>query len=538
MLWNMRYLYRKLQGLTAVLCMVILIAGVYRMPVYAASGNVSIAVSASQLNVGDTVNVTITLSSDAAIGAYSMAVSYDPSVLEYSGGDGNGGGGTVSIAGYGDGSTTRLSANLSFRAVANGRSSIATSGSDAYAYDETVLSMSHASTVITVSAPTTATTNTESQNAQSTSSSNNDSTTETVEVMDTSLKSLEISPGTLVPSFSPSVTSYSVELPEDTTSILVSALAKDSTASVTVTHNNDLEPGFNRSYIVVTAVNGAQTTYTLNITCGEATEPEEVPITIDGKVYTPAGDHDLESVTIPEGYLPVKIRYQDQELTAYETSDHTIQILYLLNEEQEGRWFVYEEVSGSFYPYIEVPVMAGRYVILELPSDITLPIGYSPIDLNVNGQSVMAYAKAPQDELVLVYASNMQNAPGFYLYDRTETTFQRYFDQYSGEAAVTETVTETVTEDTTEEPSVPDTTESARFIRVRTLLYIVCVIVVLLLIVLVIMITVMNKRHAPDQDGIAVNEDAKETDHDEQLNTGNPDQNLPAHSSNDFTDED
>ncbi|MBR1567522.1 MAG: cadherin-like beta sandwich domain-containing protein [Lachnospiraceae bacterium] len=489
----MKYRIRKIVMMIAVMCVVITAISWSPREVYAASGNVSIAVSASQLNVGDTLSVTITVSSDAPIGAYSMAVSYDSSVLEYTGGDGNGGGGTVSIAGYGDGSATRLSANLSFRAIANGSSAIATSGNDAYAYDETLLSMSHASTRITVTAPTTQAPTTQSTTADGPAAST--SSTETTEVKDTSLKSLEISPGTLVPAFSPSVTNYSVELPEDTTSIIVSALAKDPTASVTVTHNNDLEPGFNRSYIVVTATNGAQTTYVLNITCGEVKEPEELAVLIDGMKYQPVSAEDMAGVTIPTGFTETTIEYENQELTAYETPDHSLQLVYLLNDQEEGSWFIYDDQTKEFYPYIEVPVVTNRYVILRLPQGITVPNGYTPVDLNINGQSVTAYARNAQDEIVLVYASNYQNAPAFYLYDKTESTFLRYLEQTVIENDTTEEMTTeeaVISEpDTVEEESV---TESEKFSRVRTLLYIVCGITVILLIVLVILIRMIGKQ--------------------------------------------
>ncbi|MBQ8982152.1 MAG: cadherin-like beta sandwich domain-containing protein [Lachnospiraceae bacterium] len=523
--------YRRLQMILAAVWMVLIMIGVNRHDVLAATGNVSIAVSAGQLNVGDALSVTVTISSDAPIGAYSMAVSYDPSVLEYTGGDGNGGGGTVNIAGYGDGSATRLSAQLSFKAIANGSSSLATSGSDAYAYDETVLSMNHASTVVTVSAPTTQapttqtateapSTSTASDGTTAASATDTTASTDTTEVMDTSLKSLEISSGTLVPVFSPSVTSYSVELPEDTTSIIVSALAKDSTASVTVTHNNDLEPGFNRSYIVVTAANGAQMTYTLNITCGEVKEPQDLKIDIDGVSYVPVDENGMSGVMIPDGFSAVSVKYEDQELTAYETSDHKIQILYLINDEQKGAWFVYEEVSRSFYPYVEVPVMVGRYVILRLPQEITLPVGYSRIDLNVNGQSVMAYAKDAQDELVLVYAAGVQGTPGLYLYDKTESTFQRYLQQYRDDtvpaATTADTVTETEISTDAVTEMVQDSSENERFTRVRTLLYIVCVIVVLLLIVLVVMIMGMSKRLPGNGETLTRKDDRKETGNTEQ----------------------
>lgn len=462
---------------------------------YASSGRVTIALSSNSLSVGQSLNVTVNISADEAIG-YDILVSYDSSILEYQGGADGGGAGTVRICNEGDGSSSSFSRTISFKAIANGSSGIATSaqGDGLFGYSSfSSVPTSFSSVIVTVTAPTTQAPTTQSTTADGPAAST--SSTETTEVKDTSLKSLEISPGTLVPAFSPSVTNYSVELPEDTTSIIVSALAKDPTASVTVTHNNDLEPGFNRSYIVVTATNGAQTTYVLNITCGEVKEPEELAVLIDGMKYQPVSAEDMAGVTIPTGFTETTIEYENQELTAYETPDHSLQLVYLLNDQEEGSWFIYDDQTKEFYPYIEVPVVTNRYVILRLPQGITVPNGYTPVDLNINGQSVTAYARNAQDEIVLVYASNYQNAPAFYLYDKTESTFLRYLEQTVIENDTTEEMTTeeaVISEpDTVEEESV---TESEKFSRVRTLLYIVCGITVILLIVLVILIRMIGKQ--------------------------------------------
>ena len=101
--------------MVAVVCIMSL-----RTPVHAAGANVTIAVSNSSLKIGDTISVTVNIITEEAIGSYSMAVAYNSSVLEYTGGSGSGGGGTVMIAGYGDGSQTRLSATLNFKAIGNG----------------------------------------------------------------------------------------------------------------------------------------------------------------------------------------------------------------------------------------------------------------------------------------------------------------------------------------------------------------------------------------------------------------------------------
>ena len=69
----------------------------------AASTQFSISLSSSSVSKGGSVTVTVSVSCSEALGAYSYCLSYDSSVLEYTSGDGYGGGGTISCAGYGDG---------------------------------------------------------------------------------------------------------------------------------------------------------------------------------------------------------------------------------------------------------------------------------------------------------------------------------------------------------------------------------------------------------------------------------------------------
>ena len=396
-------------------------------PAYAAGASVTIAVSNSNLKIGDTISVTVNVSTEGAIGSYSMAVTYDSSVLEYTGGSGNGGGGTVMIAGYGDGSQSRLSATLNFKAVGNGSTAISTSGGEAYAWDECVLPISHAGATVTVSAP-------QAPSGGGGNGGNNGNNGGNGEAPltgsdDNYLKSLEISPGTLNPAFQSGTTSYTVELPEDTTSIVVSAVPRDSKAKVAVSHNNDLEPGANKTYIVVTAENGTQRTYVLNINCGEVEDEKDLPpVTIDGAEYTFATAEQMEGVTVPEGFQTAEETYNEQTITVYNSPNQLIQIVYLLDAEGNGQWFIYNKENSSFVPYIEFQANVNRYLILTADASVAIPARYEAIEIEIQGQKVTGYIKDGNDEFVLVYAMNIQGETGFYLYDTKEGTYQRYVE--------------------------------------------------------------------------------------------------------------
>lgn len=465
----MKQLIKKCSAfiLATVLCVMSM-----HMPVHAATANVSIALSGSSLTIGDTVTATVSVSTDAAIGSYSLSVSYDSSVLEYTGGSGSGGGGTVLIAGYGDGSQTRLSATLNFKAIGNGSTSISTSGGEAYGWDESVLEISHAGATVTVSAP-------QAPEENTSGNGNGDSTQSTQAPLtgsgDNYLKSLEISPGTLQPAFQSKTTSYTVQLPEDTKSIVVSAVANDSKAKVSVSHNNDLEPGANKTYIVVTAENGTQRTYVLNVNCGEVEEePEPSAVTIDGVAYSFATAEQMAEVTIPEGFTAGEETYEDDvTVTVYKSPNQLFQIVYLLDAEEQGSWFIWDKEAKVFTPYMEFQAAANRYIIVTPDETVAIPVGFEAVELEIQGQKITAYAKDGDTEFVLVYAMNISGEAGFYWYDTKEGTYQRYVERVE----IMES-SETTEENTTEVPVVSET-EIVRNLKV--ILYILSGVAVILL---------------------------------------------------------
>lgn len=95
---------------------------------------------------------------------------------------------------------------------------------------------------------------------------------------DSSLKSLKIPNGTLDPSFKSDVYNYKTTV-TDVTSIDIDAKPNNGGARVEITPNyKELVKGDNDVSIVVTAENGAQTTYTIKVTLKTTPTPEEVKL--------------------------------------------------------------------------------------------------------------------------------------------------------------------------------------------------------------------------------------------------------------------
>ena len=130
---------------------------------------------------------------------------------------------------------------------------------------------------------------------------------------DSSLKSLKIPNGTLEPSFKSDVYNYKTTV-TDVTAIDIDAKPNNGGAQVSITPNyKSLVKGDNDVSIVVTAENGAQTTYTIKVTLKTTPTPEEIKL----------ADASLKNLTV-KGY---KLDFTKDEKKYYLTVDYDVKKL-------------------------------------------------------------------------------------------------------------------------------------------------------------------------------------------------------------------
>lgn len=191
-------------------------------------------------------------------------------------------------------------------------------------------------------------------NAKPTASSNNN------------LSALSISPGTLSPGFSAGTTSYRASVSNSTTSVAVSATAADGKARVAVWGNTGLDVGNNTVTVQVTAENGSKKTYTITVnraagstggnTGGSAPAPDDTPS--PSPTATPEPQ---VTVTLPDD--------------------------------------------------TQLPVSN------QLPEGVSVPAGFEPSQLEVDGLSIPT-AVHKEGNLTAVYLAGDEEHPaGFYFYN-------------------------------------------------------------------------------------------------------------------------
>lgn len=189
---------------------------------------------------------------------------------------------------------------------------------------------------------------------------------------DASLSSLQISPGTLSPQFDAQVDSYTASVSLDTEKLTVSAVPASDKATVALS-GTDLQEGENTVTCTVTAEDGTTVrTYTILVNRVEGGE------------------------SIAEG----------QE----ETAAADLEVL--------------AELEAS-----RTPLKIG---ITALPSDVTVPYGMKETSITIGETKVSGWVpdiQGSQPEYCIFYGVDESGTAGFYRYDLTDKTIQRYFEQ-------------------------------------------------------------------------------------------------------------
>ena len=374
-----------------------------------------VSISSASANVGDEVTITITASSDVKIELCDLRINYDSSILQYVKGFDAGGGGTGRLI-----SPNATSFDVVFKTINPGTATISVDKSTSYtsSADEDYMSLTTSSGFVNVKAP---------------ASYSSDNT----------LKSLQISPGTLLPAFSPDRTTYNATVDADVTELVVSAAANDSAAKISISGRR-MDPGSNTTTITVTAEDGSvkkYIIYTTRLEDGqEATteaesKTEEVTetstqtvnddgtVTIDGKKYSVVKDY--SGITIPDGYQEIDYDYNGQKINAVKGIKTGLILMYLESEDGKGGFYIYDETAKTFSPYNTVAEPEITYVVLPITNSLDKPAGYALTRFTMNGKEVQVLMDADR-QYCLFYGVSSFGEKGWFRYRVSDGSIQAY----------------------------------------------------------------------------------------------------------------
>ena len=392
----MTKLYKKILTGAFVLLFVFL----FKLPNVAASCRIGVSAPSSAV-VGQNFKVTVTVSGSSSIGSWEYTLGYDSSKVRLTSG-------SLHVVDYGNGSKSSASYTYTFTALTSGSATFKPTNASVLDYTSTNECLSGTGSA-------TVTMKTQAEIEAGYSRNNN-------------LGSLSVEGAELSPSFNKDVTEYSVTLPVDTTKAKVLATAADSTASITGAGEIDVVDGLNKIEIVVTAQHGEKKTYVINLTVQEL---DPVKVKVNGKNYTVVRKSGLVE-NIPVGFAETKIKIENQEVVAYQSELTKLILVALKDDEGQISLFIYDKNKKTYTAFTEVKGAELNLLILDKPLK-AVPKGFIKTTFKHNKVTLNGYRLKEDKEGIyyLVYAQSLETGDkDFYLYDKKDGTFQRYYEDF------------------------------------------------------------------------------------------------------------
>ena len=370
----------------------------------AASANVQIS-APSSVYVGETVTVSVTISSSASLGSWQYTVAYDDSIL----GDSSQG---QTVASYAENSgKTSVTNSWTFKAKSSGSVIFSIPSIVVYAFDDdSEMSLGGSTSAsINVIKPSSG------GNGGSTGG-NNGGHSDYKYSDDNNLSSLNIEGFDI--DFDSSITEYSVSVPNDTKKVKIGATANDGNASVSGIGDYDVKEGNNEIKIVVTAENGDTTIYKINVVVKELSPIE---VKVNDKTYSVVRKND-KLPKVNATYKSSTILIKGESVPCYHSEITDIYLIGLMDDKGKVELFNYDSKSDKFSVYNEINI-GGLYISLIDNKDV--PTGYKSGLVKIGDKEYNGYLK--DGSYSLLYGINLETGEkNFYSYDSSEGTLQKY----------------------------------------------------------------------------------------------------------------
>lgn len=414
----MKKILKTMAVLAITVCVML---SVFAINVFAA-GTSSIAFSKSELNVGDTLTVTVRYNATEEMYAAQGLIKYDPKVFQFVSGDNSNSttAGVVKTVLSSNGKTS-LVENIQFKAIAAGKATFSITDSVYVSDTEQKITDSGASVQV--------------KDASASKSSN------------ANLSYLRTSAGTLSPNFSANTTTYSVTVPNSVTEVLLYIEAQDSKATTAVEGSKTMKVGANTRKVLVTAEDGTVKTYTLNITrlasnnaSSEGTSSDETSSDVSDETSSDVKEPVAEDKVIVDGVekyiaedFSQDLIYEDFAITSYKYNDKEYPaitdggttLIYLVDEKGENGEFYRIDKQNNITKFEFITVGKNMYQLLT-PDESEITDKFVSTTVSIDGQEYDAYQRITDadSDFVFFYAKCLTNT-GFYRYDITEKTMQR-----------------------------------------------------------------------------------------------------------------
>ena len=352
------------------------------------AGSISIYSSNNVVVVGNSVTVTVKVSSD--VEAWDFTIGYDTSKLRLTSSTMESGA-TKSVS-----TSTMMPSRtytLKFKALNSGTTSIYVNDADCAG-----VSCSKGSKSLTLKTQ---------EEIEASYSKNN------------YLSSLTVEGVELNPAFNKETLEYSIELAPETPKVNISASVEDSKSSVEGTGEREVSEGDNRLEINVTAQNGSKRTYVIN---AKVKEYNPIEIDYNGSKYTVV--RKKSQLTAPNNYTETTVKFNEEEVPAFTSEITKFVLIGLKDSDGNINLYIYDEKGKTYTLYKEY----GFSKVVLFPMELKeIPKNYHKTKITYNDQEIIAYKTNDKSNYALIYGMNVETGKiNTYMYDSVEDTLQIY----------------------------------------------------------------------------------------------------------------
>ncbi len=359
--------------------------------VNAANANISVTSSSSRVIVGNTVTITVKISSSSALGSWQFDIVPSSNLSFVS----SSFGGLYIKDVVGSPNEYSKTYTFKFKAKSSGTANVSVKNSSVISYNESKINATNGSVSFK--------TLTQSELEASYSKNNN-------------LSSLTIEGYTI--DFNKDKLNYNLEVENDIETVNIKASKEDGTASISGVGQINLNEGANSVNIVVTAQNGSTKTYIMTITRKEL---NPIHVTINDLKYTII----RKANELPKAnmyYINSTIIIDGEEVPCYYNELTNINLVGLKNSNGDIQFFVYDQ--GNYKQYDELHF--NQLIICPLDEEVKIPSEYHKKTTLIDEKEVVTYT-SDKYNFPLIYGLNLATGEKhLYKYDSNENTIQRY----------------------------------------------------------------------------------------------------------------
>lgn len=156
-----------------------------------------------------------------------------------------------------------------------------------------------------------------------------------------------------------------------------------------------------------------------------APSADDLQVEVNGETFSLTDN--FPDADIPSGYTRTTMSLDGKDRQMVVNESGSIYLGYLLDAAGTGDFYMYNSDDATFMPYEEISISdTTSIVVLSDTSKVKLPESYKEGELTLNNKKFPVWHDADNEGYYILYAMNNSGNTGYYQYDSTENTYQRF----------------------------------------------------------------------------------------------------------------